>query len=159
MASIKMLAIGKGFWMSSMTEKMIITEFTRSDSEELVELWQECGLVAPHNNPHKDIQRKLKHGRDLFLVGRINNELVATVMGGYDGHRGWVNYLGVKPSSQRQGYGAMIIDALEARLRDAGCAKINLQVRSSNQPVIEFYHSLGFVDDDVVSLGKRLEID
>jgi len=142
-----------------MTEKLEISEFTPSDSEELIQLWQECGLVAPHNNPHRDIKRKLKYRSEFFLVGRINHLLVATVMGGYDGHRGWVNYLGVKPSSQRRGYGAEIIDALEARLRDAGCAKINLQVRSSNQSVIEFYHSLGFVDDDVVSLGKRLEID
>ncbi len=142
-----------------MADNLIITEFAESDSEELIHLWHECGLIAPHNNPHKDIQRKLMQGRELFLVARSDNEMVATAMGGYDGHRGWVNYLGVKPNRQRQGFGGLIIQALEERLRAVGCAKINLQVRTDNQSVIAFYRSLGFVNDNVVSLGKRLEID
>ena len=122
-------------------------------------LWEECGLVVPQNDPAKDIQRKLLVDRDLFLVGAIDTGMVATVMGGYDGHRGWINYLAVKPSQQRDGYGQAMMDAIESRLRDKGCPKINLQVRTTNAAVIAFYAALGYTTDHVVGLGKRLEYD
>ncbi len=82
--------------------------------------------------------------------------MVATVMVGYDGHRGWINYLAVAPNLQRQGVGRQLMAAAESRLRERGCPKINLQVRRSNRGVIAFYERLGFSEDDVVSLGKRL---
>jgi ribosomal protein S18 acetylase RimI-like enzyme len=124
-----------------------------------VELWRECGLVVSHNDPHKDIERKLNVDPELFLVGLVDEAVAATVMGGYEGHRGWINYLAVKPSQQRKGYGQAMMRAVEKLLRQQGCPKINLQVRSANKAVIEFYASLGYGNDDVVSLGKRLEDD
>jgi ribosomal protein S18 acetylase RimI-like enzyme len=96
---------------------------------------------------------------DLFLVGTIDGKVVATVMVGYEGHRGWINYLGVCPDHQRQGLGREMMQAAEQRLRDCGAPKINLQVRTGNQQVIDFYKSIGFQLDDVVSMGKRLEVD
>ena len=83
----------------------------------------------------------------------------ATAMVGYEGHRGWINYLAVKPELQQQGLGRQIMDHAETLLRNLGCPKINLQVRTSNREVITFYERLGFVQDDVVSLGKRLVVD
>ena len=81
------------------------------------------------------------------------------VMGGYEGHRGWINYLAVKPSQQRKGYGQAIMQAVEDLLRQKGCPKINLQVRSSNSAVVQFYSALGYDDNHVIGLGKRLEQD
>jgi len=78
------------------------------------------------------------------------------VMAGYDGHRGWLNYLAVDPEYQRQGLARQLVQHAEALLLQAGCPKINLQVRSSNQGVIAFYQQLGYGVDEVVSLGKRL---
>ena len=92
-------------------------------------------------------------------MGTLGTEVVATVMAGYDGHRGWINYLAVAPPWQKTGYGRQIMERAEALLRERGCPKINLQVRSTNQQVIEFYHRLGFSFDDVRSLGKRLVTD
>jgi ribosomal protein S18 acetylase RimI-like enzyme len=80
-------------------------------------------------------------------------------MAGYDGHRGWINYLAVHPQHRRSGIGRRMMDEAESRLQAAGCPKINLQVRSKNAEVIEFYKRIGFKTDDVVSLGKRLEPD
>lgn len=80
-------------------------------------------------------------------------------MVGYEGHRGWINYLAVLPQYQRQGFATQMIQEAEKILRSAGCPKINLQVRSSNTGVIEFYKAIGFKRDDVVSMGKRLEQD
>lgn len=138
---------------------MNIREFTESDEGTVIELWRLCGLVVPHNNPHKDIARKLQVGRDLFLVGIADDTVVATIMGGYEGHRGWVNYLAVSPEHQRKGYGAELMRIMESRLLDRGCPKLNLQIRSGNEAVIAFYQSIGYAQDPVVSMGKRLESD
>jgi ribosomal protein S18 acetylase RimI-like enzyme len=138
---------------------MNIRSFAPTDEEALVQLWADCGLVVPQNNPHRDIQRKLKVQEDLFLVACSDGKIIASVMAGYDGHRGWINYLAVHPKHQRAGIGKRMMDEAEARLRAMGCPKINLQVRSANVDVIAFYEHIGFNVDDVVSLSKRLESD
>jgi ribosomal protein S18 acetylase RimI-like enzyme len=80
-------------------------------------------------------------------------------MVGYEGHRGWLNYLAVAPEHQRKGFGRAIVEEAERLLRKEGCPKINLQVRTSNQGALEFYRRIGYAVDDVVSMGKRLERD
>jgi ribosomal protein S18 acetylase RimI-like enzyme len=138
---------------------MEIRLFQPDDEEAVVELWTDCGLVVPWNNPHHDIARKVKVQADMFLVACLNGRLAATVMAGYDGHRGWIYYLAVHPDHQGRGIGKSMMAEAENRLRAAGCSKINLQVRSTNAKAIEFYKNIGFKEDDVVSLGKRLESD
>lgn len=125
----------------------------------LIQLWQDCGLTVPWNNPSRDIDRKLLIDPDLLLVGIIKNKVVASVMGGYEGHRGWINYLAVSPAEQRKGYAKLIMQDIESRLKNKGCPKINLQVRHSNDSVIKFYESIGFKEDLVLSMGKRVEND
>ena len=138
---------------------MKIREFIEKDTQAVIALWVKCRLVVPSNNPQKDIERKLKVDRDLFLVGTLDKKIVATVMGGYEGHRGWINYLAVDPDYRRNGYGRLIMEEVEQRIGAKGCSKINLQVRTTNKAVIEFYQSLGYSDDHVIGLGKRLEED
>lgn len=139
--------------------ELLIRPYQEADEDAVVKLWKECGLVVPWNDPHKDIRRKLQVQRDMFLVGLVNDRVVAAVMAGYEGHRGWINYLAVDPNCQKKGYGRRMMDEAEARLRKLGCPKINLQVRSSNTGVIEFYKALGYTIDDSISMGKRLEPD
>jgi len=138
---------------------MEITECQEKYAGQVIELWFKCQLVVPSNNPRRDIERKLHVGRDLFLVGIINGKVIASVMGGYEGHRGWINYLAVDPAHRRKGYGRRIMQEVERRIRAKGCPKINLQVRATNDAVIKFYQSLGYADDNVIGLGKRLEED
>jgi ribosomal protein S18 acetylase RimI-like enzyme len=138
---------------------MNIRPFSDADTKAVIALWDACGLIVPQNDPLLDIARKLQVNPELFLVGETGNGVVATVMGGYEGHRGWINYLAVDPAEQGAGYGRMIMEEVEQRLRALGCPKINLQVRASNQPVIDFYQSLGYGNDNVVGLGKRLVKD
>ncbi|MDX2211703.1 MAG: GNAT family acetyltransferase [Oculatellaceae cyanobacterium bins.114] len=138
---------------------MIIRVFDPADESAVIALWQQCGLTRPWNDPHKDIQRKRQIQPHLFLVGVAESAIAATVMAGYDGHRGWINYLAVAPQYQRQGFGKTMLAEAEQRLCEMGCPKISLLVRSSNREVIEFYQRLGFTLDDAVSLGKRLEHD
>ena len=136
-----------------------IRVYRESDQDAVVALWRESGLVRPWNNPVKDIHRKLRVQRDLFLVGTVDGRLVATVMAGYEGHRGWINYLAIAKECRKRGFGRRLMDEAEARLRALGCPKINLQIRSSNAEVVTFYRSLGFSVDDALSMGKRLVQD
>jgi ribosomal protein S18 acetylase RimI-like enzyme len=138
---------------------MSVRPFEAGDEGAVVELWQSCGLVRPQNDPHQDIRRKLAVRPDLFFVGVVEDRVVATVMAGYEGHRGWLNYLAVDPRHQRKGLAREIVAVAELALRQAGCPKINLQIRSTNLGVIEFYRKLGYAQDDVVSMGKRLVLD
>ena len=138
---------------------MDIRPFEISDEAAVVALWERCGLLRPWNDPRRDISRKLRVQPELFLVGVIDGRLVATAMAGYDGHRGWVNYLAVDPDDRRRGLGRALMKEAERRLRELGCPKINVQVRRTNAGVAEFYSRLGYAEDDVVSLGKRLEQD
>jgi len=133
-----------------------IRAFQPADEAAVVALWNECGLTRPWNDPHKDIARKLTEQPELFLVGAIGDEVVASVMAGFDGHRGWVYYLAVAERHRKQSYGRALMQEAERLLIERGCPKINLQVRSSNSGVIEFYRRLGYSEDDTVSLGKRL---
>ncbi len=138
---------------------MEIREYQESDEKEVIELWFKCSLMIPGSNPKRDIERKLKVDRDFFLVGNVNGKIVASVMGGYEGHRGWINFLAVDPKYQQKGYGRLIMEAVEERIKEKGCPRINLQVRSANKGVIEFYQAIGYTDDNVVGLGKRLKED
>ncbi|MEI8121747.1 MAG: GNAT family acetyltransferase [bacterium] len=138
---------------------MEIRPYRKEDEAAVVQLWRDCGLVVSHNDPHKDIRRKLAAQPDLFLVGLNSGQIVATVMAGYEGHRGWLNYLAVAPAHQGGGIGRQMVSEAERLLRALGCPKINLMIRRSNAGVIAFYRKLGFAEDDVVSMGKRLEKD
>ncbi len=138
---------------------MDIRPFELADEAAVVALWEACDLTRPWNNPLKDIHRKMAVRGDWFLVGLVDGRIVASVMAGYDGHRGWLYYLAVAPEQQRRGYGREIVAEAERLLCEAGCPKINLQVRGTNTKVLAFYHSVGYATEDIVSLGKRLEED
>jgi ribosomal protein S18 acetylase RimI-like enzyme len=136
-----------------------IRSYEPRDEIHVIRLWDECGLVVPWNSPISDIRRKLEVQSEMFLVCSLSTEIIATVMAGYDGHRGWINYLAVHPGHRRNGIGRRMMEEAEILLRAAGCTKINLQVRSTNSIVIEFYKNIGFKADDDISLGKRLVPD
>ncbi len=138
---------------------MMIRAYQAADEAAVVALWRACDLVRPWNDPHKDIRRKLRVNPEWFLVGETGGRIVGTVMAGYEGHRGWINYLAVEPGRQRAGLGRALMAEAERLLHAAGCAKINLQVRTGNAGVIAFYERLGYKPDNCVSLGKRLVAD
>ena len=134
-----------------------IRPYQAHDREAVVDLWKSSGLVVPHNDPWLDIERKIRMNPEWFLVGVLEGNLVATLMAGYEGHRGWINYLAVAPDHRRRGIARQLMQWAESLLIKAGCPKINLQVRETNQDVIAFYESLGYANDRVISMGKLLK--
>ncbi|RWZ49513.1 GNAT family acetyltransferase [Labedella phragmitis] len=146
---------------------MRIRSFQRSDTDAVVSLWEACGLTRPWNDPLRDIERKLTVQPELFLVGEAaapdgtaapddGGALVATLMAGYEGHRGWLNYLAVDPAHRGRGFGRLLVSEAETQLEALGCPKVNLQVRADNSAAMRFYETLGYAADGSVSMGKRI---
>ena len=148
---------------------MEIRTFVAEDTEALVALWRAAGLVHPVNDPHRDIERKVADSPWGLLVAvdgpfgsAGGNDLtdataiVGSVMVGYDGHRGWINYLATHPDHRRRGIARALMDAARTLLAERGCPKINLQVRAGNTDAVAFYETLGYADDGVTSFGLRL---
>ena len=138
-------------------EELFIRPFEWDDQEKVVRLWHECGLVVPQNDPLKDIRLKADFQPDLFLVGLVHHEVEASIMAGYDGHRGSINYLAVSPPLQGKGVGRRMMAGAESLLKKLGCPKINLNVRFTNEKVFGFYQALGYAVDEVHCLGKRFK--
>jgi len=135
---------------------MQISEFTKCQTDAVVALWQRCGLTRSWNDPYKDIARKQTDKNGKFFVGHDGEVLMATIMVGYDGHRGSINYLAIDPAYSRNGFGHKLMQTAEAFLISIGCPKINLCVRRDNDTVIKFYDALGYAEETAYYCGKRL---
>lgn len=146
--------------MQDTEEDIKLRDFTRADTDAVISLWIRCRLTRPWNDPGKDIQRKTdelsRGGTGWFWVVEKRGHIVGTVMVGYDGHRGSVNYLAVDPDRQTRGIGRLMMQRAEAELSAAGCPKINLLVRTDNKDVLKFYNQLGYGVDAVTALSYRL---
>ncbi|BBD10042.1 GNAT family acetyltransferase [Desulfovibrio ferrophilus] len=136
--------------------KAKIRIFQEGDQEPVIGLWRDCGLVVPWNDPAKDIQRKLEDSPELFLVAETEGFVAGSCMAGYDGHRGWIFYMAVQPDQQGCGIARALLDHAETVLKERGCPKVELMVRDTNTKVLEFYRHLGYSDEPVKVLGKRL---
>lgn len=138
---------------------MDIRVFRQDDFEETITLWERCDLLRPWNDPELDIERKVNHDVELFLVAEVGGEVVGTVMGGYDGHRGSAYYLGVHPDFRGRGIANALISRLEKKLIARGCPKLTIMVREDNDAVIGMYEKLDYETQDSITLGKRLIVD
>lgn len=145
-----------GVYMKINSSQFMIRLYRSQDEKSVIDLWQQCNLIIPQNDPHVDIKKKIEYQPDLFFVGTLQDRIVASIMVGYEGHRGWINYMAVLPQYQKKGFGDQLLEHAVSVLKKLGCQKINLQVRETNQEVIEFYKKHGFTDDHVLSFGRRL---
>jgi len=134
-----------------------IRPFTFPDSEAVISLWKQCNLISSRNDPTEDIRLKMEWQPDLFLIAENKpGTIIGSIMAGYEGHRGWINYLGVLPEHRKKGIARKLFETAEEKLKALGCPKINLQIRITNSDVLAFYEKIGFKSDNVVGYGKRL---
>jgi ribosomal protein S18 acetylase RimI-like enzyme len=127
------------------------------DEAAVIALWAACGLTRPWNDPSQDFRRAIDGATSAILVQRDEDGIAASVMVGFDGHRGWVYYLAVAPERRRAGLGRAMMDVAERWLRERGAPKIQLMVRDDNSHAIGFYKSLGLEPQKVVTLGRFLK--
>ena len=138
-------------------ERLEIRTYREADEADVVALWTRTFPDArPWNQPREYIRRKVGAQPELFLVGVCGGRVVATVLAGYDGTRGWIYHLAVAPAQRRHGFGRAMMAAAEERLRALGCPKINLQILRTNAGVVRFYERLGYAVEDRISMGRRL---
>jgi ribosomal protein S18 acetylase RimI-like enzyme len=136
---------------------LAITEIADSDVEAVIALWQRCGLTRPWNDPASDIALARRNANSTILVGIADGAVVATAMVGHDGHRGWVYYVAVDPSKQKQGLGRAIMNAAEQWLRAAGLPKLQLLVRRENAKAGAFYRGIGYEEADTIVFAKWID--
>jgi ribosomal protein S18 acetylase RimI-like enzyme len=128
-----------------------------ADVAAVIALWQACGLTRPWNDPSADIALSRKGPNSTILIGRDDDDIVATAMVGHEGHRGWVYYVAVDPHRQGKGYGRAIMNAAEDWLRATGIEKLQLLVRPGNTQVKAFYESLGYGEQPRIMFAKWLD--
>jgi ribosomal protein S18 acetylase RimI-like enzyme len=136
---------------------LAIAPIEDADVAAVIALWQACGLTRPWNDPAADIALARRGPNSTILIGRTDNDIVATAMVGHDGHRGWVYYVATDPDRRAKGYGRAIMDAAEDWLREAGIAKLQLLVRRENARAGAFYQSLGYAEAQTIVFAKWLD--
>ena len=141
---------------SQSTLPVTIRPFGSDDESALIKLWQSCGLTRPWNDPSRDIARKMAVQPELFFVAQMGMQVVGSLMGGYDGHRGWAYYLAVHPEHRRRGIARNLMTTLESALLEMGCPKLNIMVREDNAAAQGFYNKVGYGRDAVSTLSRRL---
>jgi ribosomal protein S18 acetylase RimI-like enzyme len=136
---------------------MEIRTFQQPDEPDVVALWSKVfAYPEPRNEPARVIRHKMAVQPELFFVAIVDGSVVGTVMGGYDGHRGWIYSLAVDPEHRRQKIGTALVRHVERALEQQGCPKINLQILSSNAATADFYTKLGYRVEERISMGKVL---
>ena len=135
-----------------------IRPFVIEDTDQVLEVWSLAGMTTPERNPRADIQKKLRHSPESFFVGILEGKVVATVMVGYDGHRGWIYSLAVKPDLQRKGIGSQMMEHVENWLRQHGCPRAKLQIDEARSDVAGFYKKLGYEVQPLVSMAKWFRV-
>ncbi|MFA5966374.1 MAG: GNAT family acetyltransferase [Sphingomonas sp.] len=127
------------------------------DAAMIIALWETCRLTRPWNDPRADFDRALTAPTSTVLVVRDAGAIIASIMVGDDGHRGWVYYLAVDPERRRIGLGRAMMAAAETWLRERGAPKLQLMVREGNAEAVTFYARLGLEPQPVVTMGKFLK--
>ena len=136
---------------------LAIAEIADADIAAVIALWQAAGLTRPWNDPASDIALARRGRHSTVLVGRDGDAIVATVMVGHDGHRGWVYYVATDPDRRAKGFGRAIMNAAEEWLRAAGIAKLQLLVRRDNAKAGAFYQSIGYAEAQTIVFAKWLD--
>ncbi len=135
------------------------SEIQDKDVTAIIDLWNRCGLLRPWNDPQNDIAFCRQKPNSTILVGRReqHDPILASVMLGHDGHRGWVYYLSVEPSCQGKGFGAIVMQAAENWMLDQGVWKLQLMVRRGNEGVIQFYDRLGYQESSCMIMERWID--
>ncbi len=136
---------------------LIVAGIEDADIPELIALWERCGSTRPWNDPEGDIALARKGANSTILLGRSAGSLVASVLVGHDGHRGWVYYVTADPEHRFKGYGREIMRAAEDWLRARGILKLQLMVRPDNTKVKAFYESIGYGEQERIVFAKWLD--
>lgn len=109
------------------------------DFKHVREIWKKAGIDLTASDTEQELSRMIERNPNYCFVGQENNSIIAAVLGGFDGRRGWVHHLAIDPKYQKKGYGKQLLDVLISAFEKDNIIKIKLEVVESNKEVIEFY--------------------
>ena len=133
---------------------MKIEKFSMKYYDDVVQLWNKAGISVGSSDSKKEIERMLERNPNLFLIGKIKENIIAVVMGGFDGRRGYVHHLAIDPIYQKKGYGKKLVDDLISEFRRIGVHKIHLFIEKQNEAVVDFYSNLGWqIRNDLIMMS------
>jgi ribosomal protein S18 acetylase RimI-like enzyme len=137
--------------------KIEVRDLGSEERDLAVALWSRCELTRPWNNPAADFDLALTNPSSTVLGGFAGSALVASLMVGFDGHRGWVYYVAVDEAHRGRGFGKRMMHSAEAWLREKGAPKLQFMVREGNDAALDFYAKLGFERQPVITLGRAID--
>lgn len=139
-----------------MTTELSIRPFKGADKANVIQLWNDCDLTRPWNNPAKDIDFCLAKPESTLFVGETDGRLIGSIMTGHDGHRGAIYYLAVHPDQQGRNFGRTLVRHAEDWLKKRGVWKVNLMIRDDNESVRDFYTAIGYEEEPRIVMARRL---
>ncbi|HEU0015955.1 MAG TPA: GNAT family acetyltransferase [Longimicrobium sp.] len=139
-----------------MSAAAVLRGFRDADHDAVLRLWRDVGLTIKPSDSLLELRKLVARNPGLFLVAEVDAELVGTVIGAWDGRRGWIYHLAVSPAHRRRGIGSKLMMEVERRLREAGATKINLLIEPGNATIAAWYRALGYAADELIFMAKRL---
>jgi ribosomal protein S18 acetylase RimI-like enzyme len=138
-------------------ESLRVRPFRIQDYREVRKLWKESGLQIRPGDSEKEIRVKVRRDPELFLVAEKDGEIVGSVIGAWDGRRGWIYHLGVLPDHQREGVATRLVREVERMMKAKGVVKVNASVYRWNRRSMAFFRKRGYDHDwKTIHFGKVL---
>ncbi len=135
---------------------MQIREFRDGDGPSLRSFWESCGIKIRPGDSDAALAVFAARNEGLFIIASDERGVAASALGGWDGRRGWLYHVAVRPDQRRHGLGGRLVRLVEARLRALGCPKVNLIVWEDNAAAMDFWAAAGYTREKAVEFGKTL---
>lgn len=133
---------------------MKIEKFSIDSYNQVHKLWRKAGISVGSSDSKEELEKMLKRNPNLFLIGKRNDKIIAVVMGGFDGRRGYVHHLAIDSDYQKKGYGRMMMDKIHNIFLQMGVHKVHLFIEKTNIEVVSFYESMGWEKrDDLIIMS------
>ena len=127
------------------TEGFRIERATALDIGTMLDFWRATpGLGVGRGDDEESLRAFFQRNPSTCLIIRENGRLIGTVLGGFDGRRGYIYHLAVHPDNRGRGYGKALLSFVLCELKSLGARKIHLFAFGNNQQALAFYRSQGW---------------